>query len=179
MCFTKPVEGPFRKLIAAPDNRDRSSPEPATMTDLLLATLHHLLAFTLVALLAAQYALLRPPLASLHLARLGRLDAAYGACAVLLIAIGIARLAWGARGADYYLSDPWFWAKMTAFAAIAGLSVVPTLTLIKWRRLALVDPAFAPTADARQRVRRFIAGELALVPVVLVCAAAMARYGTF
>ncbi|WP_316976764.1 DUF2214 family protein [Shumkonia mesophila] len=149
------------------------------MTDLFLAILHHLLAFGLVAILAAQFALVRPPLAGPQLARLARLDAAYGATAAALIAVGIARLAWGARGADYYLADPWFWAKMAAFAAIGGLSAVPTLTLVKWRKAAAADPAFAPTAEARLRVRRFVAAELALVPAVLVFAAAMARYGTF
>lgn len=147
------------------------------MTDLLLATLHHLLAFGLVGLLAAQFTLIRPPLAGAALNRLARLDAAYGATAGLLIAIGVARLVWGARSADYYLSDPWFWAKMAAFAAIGGLSAMPTVTLIRWRKAAQDDPAFAPTAEARQRVRHFIAAELALVPAVLGCAAAMARYG--
>ncbi len=147
------------------------------MTDFLLATLHHLLAFALVAILAAQFALIRPPLAGIALARLARLDAAYGATAGLLIAVGIARLVWGARSADFYLSDPWFWAKMATFAAIGGLSAIPTITLFKWRKSAGADASFAPTADARQRVRRFVAAELALVPVVLACAAAMARYG--
>lgn len=121
------------------------------MTDLFLAILHHLLAFGLVAILAAQFTLVRPPLAGAALARLARLDAAYGATAAALVAVGIARLAWGARGADYYLADPWFWAKMAAFAAIGGLSAVPTLTLMKWRKAARADATFAPTAEARRQ----------------------------
>jgi putative membrane protein len=149
------------------------------MTDLELAIGHHLLVFSLVAIMAMEFALVRPGLAGGTLTRIARLDAAYGACALLIVTIGIARVALGAKGVDYYLANPWFWGKMIAFAAIGSLSIVPTLSLLAWRRASKADPAFAPDADRVRRVRLFIAAQLVLLPIILICAAAMARYGAF
>ncbi len=149
------------------------------MTDLILAIAHHLLVFALVAVMAIEAALVRPGLSTGLLPRLAKIDAGYGALAMTIIAVGIGRVVFGAKGADFYLSNPWFWGKMIAFAAIGILSIGPTLTFTRWRRAASADPAFAPPAQAIQRIRRFIIAELALLPIVLACAAAMARYGGF
>jgi putative membrane protein len=51
--------------------------------------------------------------------------------------------------------------------------------LLAWRRAGKADPTFTPDADRVRRVRFFIAAQLALLPIVLICAAAMARYGAF
>ena len=59
------------------------------------------------------------------------------------------------------------------------LSVMPTIAFVKWRRAAKTNPAFTPEETALARIRAYIAAELALVPVILICAAAMARYGGF
>lgn len=149
------------------------------MTDLGFAVGHHLAVFTLVAIIAAEFALIRPGLSGAGLHRAAKLDAAYGICAVIVIAVGVARLIFGIKGADFYLSNPWFWAKMAAFAAIGVLSIMPTIALIKWRRMLKIEPRFAPTVEAIARLRSVIFAELVLVPIVLVCAAATARYGTF
>jgi putative membrane protein len=147
------------------------------VTDLELAVGHHLLVFALVALMAAEFALIRPGLAGRALLQVARLDGAYGASATLIVVVGIARVAFGIKGADYYLGNPWFWGKMVAFALIAVLSIVPTVALLKWRRALNGNPGFVPASDAVRRVRSFVAAQLALLPVVLVCAAAMARFG--
>ena len=52
------------------------------MTDLILAIAHHLAVFTLVAIFAAEFALLRPGLEGKRLTQLGSLDRAYGATAM-------------------------------------------------------------------------------------------------
>jgi putative membrane protein len=147
------------------------------LTDLELAIGHHIFVFTLVAIIAVEFALLRPGVSGKALADVARLDAAYGGCAILVVAIGVARVAYGAKAAEYYLSDPWFWCKMVAFAGIAGLSIVPTISLLRWQRASRIDSGFVPPAATLARTRRLIAAELALVPVVLGCAAAMARFG--
>jgi putative membrane protein len=74
----------------------------------VLAIGHHFLVFTLVAFMAVEFALIRPDPAGGALMRVARLDAAYGACAALVVAIGIARVVFGAKGADYHLASPWF-----------------------------------------------------------------------
>lgn len=104
------------------------------LTDLIPAILHHLAIVTLIVLLAVEFALLRPGLSADDVRRLANVDTAYGGAAGLVIVIDICRVIWGAKGADFYLSNPWFWAKMTSFAVIGLLSIPPTLALFRWRR---------------------------------------------
>jgi putative membrane protein len=149
------------------------------MTDLVLAIFHHLLVFSLVGIIAAEFALIRPGLAGPALRRVAKLDAAYGLCALAIVVIGIARVRYSIKGAEFYQTNPWFWAKMIAFAGIGVISIVPTIALIRWRRATRAEPGFAPAAERVDRLRPYLLAELALVPVVLICAAAMARYGAF
>jgi putative membrane protein len=149
------------------------------LTDLILAILHHVAIVTLIVLLAFEFALLKPGIAPNDLCRVVRVDAAYGAVAGLVIAIGICRVIWGAKGADFYLSNPWFWAKMASFAAIGLLSIPPTLALLKWRTASRADAGFLPPDGDIARLRRFLHAEVALLALVVAFAAAMARYGAF
>ena len=139
------------------------------MTDAALAIVHHLLAFGLAILLALQLAVVRPGLAAGDLRRLGAIDAGYGATAGLLIAVGVLRVFYGAKGAAYYGDNPWFWAKMAAFAAVGLLSIAPTLAFRRWR-------SAAPGGDAVAGVRRLLRLEAGLLLLIPVFAALMARY---
>ena len=149
------------------------------LTDLILAILHHLAIVILIVLLAFEFALLRPGITAENLGRVTKVDAAYGAAAALVIVIGICRVIWGFKGANYYLSNPWFWAKMASFAAIGLLSVPPTLALLRWRKRTRQDAAFLPPDDEIARLRRFIHAEVGLLALVVAFAAAMARNGAF
>jgi len=144
------------------------------MTDLILATLHHIAVFGLVAALAMEGAMLRAP--TLDPARLVKLDAVFGATAVLVVVIGVSRVVWGGKGWAFYEANPFFWAKIGLFAAIGLISVLPTLAFFRWRKAAAADPAFAPPADAVKRVRMWVGLEALLLVPLLACAAAMARY---
>ncbi|MCW0458283.1 DUF2214 family protein [Xanthomonas sacchari] len=145
--------------------------------DLLLAALHHLAMLLLIATLVAEWTLLRAPLDHRQLARLVRVDALYGLAALLILAIGALRVRYGLKGADYYLHNPWFWAKLGAFATIGLLSLVPTLRLLRWRRQARLQPTWAPDTAQVRTLQRLIGVELGLLAVLVVLAAAMARYG--
>ena len=149
------------------------------LTDLILAILHHLAIVTLIVLLAFEFALLRPGMTPDNLRRVTNVDAGYGAVAGLVVVIGVSRVIWGAKGADFYLSNPWFWAKMASFLSIGLLSIPPTLALLKWRRAARVDASFQPADDEVAHLRRFVHAEVGLLALVVAFAAAMARYGAF
>ena len=149
------------------------------LTDLILAALHHLAIVSLIVLLAVEFALLRPGITRENLGRVTKVDAAYGATASLVIVIGICRVIFGIKGAGFYLSNPWFWAKMASFAAIGLLSIPPTLALMKWRKASGSDRNFLPQQSEVARLRRFIHAEVALLGLVVIFAAAMARYGGF
>lgn len=122
------------------------------LTDLILAVLHHLAIVTLIVLLAFEFALLRPGITGDNLRRLTNVDAVYGACAGLVVVIGVSRVIWGAKGADFYLSNPWFWAKMASLVCIALLSIPPTLALLKWRKASRQNSAFQPVDGALWRL---------------------------
>lgn len=144
------------------------------MTDLILAICHHLLAFLLAAALAAEWALVRPGLAGANLALLGRLDAAYGGLAVALIAIGVGRVFFGLKGWEFYVYNHVFWGKMAAFAAVALLSITPTMRIAKWRGAAKDGGYLVPESEIRA-VRVWLKIEAAVFVLILVFAAAMAR----
>ena len=149
------------------------------LTDLVLAILHHLAIVSLIAILAFECALLRPGISPENLSRVTRIDAAYGVTAGLVIVFGVCRVIWGIKGAEFYLSNPWFWAKMASFAAIGLLSIPPTLALLKWRKAVKQDAAFLPAAADVTKLRRFLHAEVGLLALVVAFAAAMARYGAF
>ena len=146
--------------------------------DLLLAILHHLLAFGLLAILTMELMLLRPGLGGDALARLGRIDMAYGLLAGLLIAVGICRVLFGAKGLDFYLYNLSFWLKMAAFLAVGILSIPPTRHILRWRRHAASDAGYIVPEGEIRRTRRFVHAGAAVFVLIPIFAALMARgYG--
>jgi putative membrane protein len=145
------------------------------MTDLLLAFGHHALVFSLVALLAAELAILARPVAAAEIRLLSSLDAAYGATAGLILAVGFGRVFLGAKGAAFFLHNPLFWAKLAFFLAVGLASAVPTVRFARWKRTARADASYAPALADVASVRRWMLAELALFVPIPLLAAAMAR----
>ena len=148
------------------------------MTDFVLASLHHALIFLLMAALAAELVLVRPGLAGVSLGRLARIDGAYGALSLAVLAVGVCRVVWGAKGWEAYSGNVWFWHKMAAFLIVGLLSIGPTMRFLRWRKQAAANPSYA-VADAEVKAaRRFIHAEAGIFLLIPIFAAAMARYGT-
>lgn len=146
--------------------------------DLILTIGHHLAVFLLVAILAAEFTLLRPGLAGPRIGQLVRIDAAYGGVAALVIVAGILRVIFGASGWEYYVGNYAFWAKMAAFVVMGLLTIPPTLAIRRWLKSQQGDAGYAIPAAEIAGSRRYLhlqAGVLVLIPIL---AAAMARgYG--
>jgi putative membrane protein len=134
----------------------------------LLAIAHHLVVFSLVALLAAQTALMRPGLSLADLRLLALLDRAYGLVAALVLAIGFSRAVWGVRGWAYYADNAIFWAKIGCFVGVGLLSMVPTLKILAWRKQRTL-PRDAEVAS----IRRWLAAEWTLFACIPLLAAAL------
>lgn len=145
------------------------------LADLILAVVHHFLAFSILGLLAAEVTLLRPGLSGERLGLLARLDGLYGLGVMALIVVGIGRLLWGLKGWEFYLASGSFWAKMTFFAAVGIVSIQPTRKILGWRRSARAAPGFAPAVGEIAGVRRLVMAELALFAFIPAFAAMMAR----
>ncbi|MEO5773249.1 MAG: DUF2214 family protein [Sphingomicrobium sp.] len=146
-------------------------------TDLLLAIVHHLLAFGLAAVLAAEFVLTAPGLTGAGLKWLQRLDRYYGALAGLLIVIGVLRVIYGAKGPDFYLASHAFWAKMAAFAAVGLLSIAPTVWILGWGRRAKADVGYAVPAEEARALRKYFVAQIVVFASIPVFAAVMARGG--
>lgn len=147
------------------------------MTDFVLASLHHVLIFLLMAALAAELVLVRPGLTGGSLGRLARIDGAYGALSLAVLAIGVCRVIWGIKGWEAYSGNVWFWHKMAAFLIVGLLSIAPTIRFARWRRQAAASPSFAVSDAEVKAVRRFMHAEAAIFLLIPIFAAAMARYG--
>jgi putative membrane protein len=146
--------------------------------DWLLAGFHHLAVFSLAAILSAEIFLTAGPIDDRMALRVARVDAWFGILAALVIAAGVLRVFFGAKGYEYYLVNIFFWAKMALFVGIGLISVAPTYMYLAWRRHVRADPSFRPPTDEIAQLRRALYVEAGLFALIPLCAAAMARgYG--
>lgn len=146
------------------------------LADTTLAILHHVLIFGVLAMLTAELVLARPVLSGDAVGRLSAIDGAYGGMAMAVLAVGASRLVWGAKGWDYYSTNPWFWAKIATFLLVGALSVRPTMRFAAWRRAAAGSAGYAVPSAELAGVRRLIRAQLGLFVLIPVFAALMARY---
>jgi putative membrane protein len=146
--------------------------------DLVLAIVHHLGVFTVAAIIAAEWALVRSEMNIRRIRQLSTIDTMYGIAAALVLLVGFARVFFGLKGSAFYMQNPVFWAKVGAFIAIGVLSVPPTLLFLTWRNHAKTDPSFIPAANEVASVRRYVMMEAHIFVLIPILAAAMARgYG--
>lgn len=147
--------------------------------DLFLAIAHHLAVFALVGVFAAEFALLKPGMAGSGIRQLGRIDAAYGGIAAVVIIVGVFRVIFGASGWEYYVGNLVFWAKMAAFVVMGLLTIPPTLAIRRWQKGLESDAGYAPPAADIAANRRYLHLQAATLLLIPIFAAAMARgYGS-
>ena len=132
----------------------------------LFAFLHHVAAFALVAGIAVELVLIREPNANAR--KLAATDAVVGISAGVLLVVGVLRVMYFEKGAAFYMNNAAFIAKMALFAAVALLSIYPTVKFLSWRRNT-------PDAAGAAAIRRVLHLELGGVVLILLCAALMAR----
>ncbi len=142
--------------------------------DANLAIFHHLLAFGVVGLIMAEWAVLRGAVSAESVRFLPKLDAAYGFVALLLLVVGYLRVRYGVKGWAFYSGNPVFWLKIAFFATTGVVSIIPTIAFIRWSR-ALKATNTLPGSEQWVRVRRLVTLELHLLAPVMVFAAIMAR----
>ena len=100
----------------------------------IMAFLHHLIAFTLVATLFYEWLLIRKPITIEHAQSLITTDRIYGISAILLLIIGGLRLFYFEKGSQYYFHSAPFIIKLILFAAVGILSIYPTITFLRWQK---------------------------------------------
>ena len=143
----------------------------------LFAFLHHVCAFTLVSAVAIEFALIRGELTLASARRLQVTDMVLGIAAGALLIIGLLRVFFFEKGADYYFHSHAFMTKFSVFIAIALLSIIPTKEFLSWRGAMKVGQAPTISAKKLKMVTTVIHGELFAIVIILLCAAIMARGG--
>jgi putative membrane protein len=143
----------------------------------LFAFLHHVAAFTLVSALAVELVLIRQELTLAIARKLPAVDAVLGASAGFLLVVGLLRVFYFEKGADYYFHSHAFMTKFAVFIAVALLSIIPTVEFLAWRKAAKKGQVPAVSDRKLRFIRKIIHGELAAVVIILLCAAIMARGG--
>jgi putative membrane protein len=141
----------------------------------LLAFLHHLAAFAVVAALAVEVATFKPPLTTPQARRLQRTDLIFGIAAGAVLLVGAARVAWFEKPPAYYLHDFFFLAKVAAFLLAGLISIYPTAVFLSWSRVLSEGRPPEESPQRTRRVRMCLMLELTLILVILACAALMAR----
>jgi putative membrane protein len=143
--------------------------------DALVAYLHYAAILLVAGFLVAEAMLLRGELGQRDLAALVRSDVAYGLSAILVLATGLARVFYGAKGAAFYGDNPVFWVKVGLFLAVGLISIRPTVVFARWRRAARAGAGFSVPAAEVRGARRYVLVELHLLALVPLAAVLMAR----
>jgi putative membrane protein len=141
----------------------------------VMAFLHHLAAFTVVAALAVEVALFKPPLSLQQARRLVGTDAIFGAAAGVVLLVGLLRVFYFEKGPSYYWHDLFFLVKFSAFIVAALISIYPTVTFLSWGGSLKAGTVPTIAAERTRRVRLCLMLELTAIVVILLCAAFMAR----
>lgn len=145
------------------------------LTDALLAYLHFVAIFALVWCLAREWLLLRSGAPMLDIDRLARADAHFGMFAGIVVATGVMRAVWGAKGWSFYAHNPVFHLKIGLFALVGLLSIAPTRLFLRWRRARRADPAWRVPGAEWRAARRWLMIELHLIALIPLAAVLMAR----
>lgn len=145
------------------------------VTTALMAFLHHIFAFTLVACVVYEFIAYRKGLSIEEAHRIQRADITYGISAGLLLVVGLLRVYFFEKGPAFYSHNPFFWVKMAAFALVGLLSIDPTIRYIRWVKY-LRQNQTPEISDAEfKRTRLLLTLEVIGLAVILFAAALMAR----
>ena len=140
-----------------------------------LAYVHLAAILTLVVFMTSQAALCRPQwLNAAVVRRLARLDwICWGAMAAVL-ASGLARMAWGAKGLAWYAGQPLIQLKIVLFVAMALIARPASAQFRRWRR-ALDASGALPDVTQVDSARRWVMIESHLLVLLPLAAVLVAR----
>ncbi len=148
-------------------------------TSSIVAYLHYLGFMLAFAALTVEIFNLKTEITLDEAKRVAFADAAYGAAATMILITGILRVLYFGKGTDYYLSNPFFYAKIGVFIIVSLLSLYPTYTFLTWiKNFQIGKP---PTLENAQfnRLSWLIKGELLGFTLIPLLAAVMARISSW
>ena len=113
----------------------------------LLAYMHFVAILGLVVFLTSEAALCRAEWMNAAIVHRLPVDRLYLVAAIAVLATGIARTWWGAKGFGWYWSQPLLHLKLTLFVVIGVMSAAPTRAFMRWRRTLAASGALPPAEE--------------------------------
>ncbi|MFN3492470.1 MAG: DUF2214 family protein [Anaerolineales bacterium] len=141
----------------------------------IMATLHHIAAFAVTAMLVYEFVAFRKNLTTHEARRILQIDTAYGISAGILIIVGLLRVYFFEKGSAFYLNNSMYWIKMGLFILAGLISIYPTIRFLKWRTNLKEDKAPEFSDDEYKKIRLSIHLELVCILLILFVAPMMAR----
>ncbi|HZN48144.1 MAG TPA: DUF2214 family protein [Ramlibacter sp.] len=143
--------------------------------DAILQFLHISAILALVVFITSEAAICRPEWMNADIVnRLVRVDRIYGIAAMAVLVTGFIRIYWGSKGAAWYWGNWLLHLKLTAFVAVALISIAPTLRFLRWRKAVRADGTL-PSADEVRRTRKLVMLQAHIIPLVPLAAVFLAR----
>lgn len=107
--------------------------------------------------------------------RLRRLDAINGLAATLVLVVGLVRVLYLEKGADYYWHNAPFQLKLALYGMASALSVAPTWAFARWRTPLLEGRLPPTTPQQHSRLRAVAYAQLLCLLAMGWCARGAAR----
>ena len=145
------------------------------MTTAIMAFLHHLFAFLLVACVVYEFIAYRKGLTIEEARRIQRAALFYGISAGLLLIVGLLRVFFFEKGPVFYSQSPFFWVKMNTFLIVGLLSIDPTIRYLRWNRIIKEGKAPEISDGEFKRTRIVLWLEVIGLAIIMLAAAFMAR----
>ena len=144
------------------------------MTDMLSYS-HLFFAILVLAGPIIALALLSRPLDVVTAKRLQQYELFNSIAATLVLLVGLMRLFYFGKGADYYFHNLPFISKLVLYGVASGLSMVPTLEIKRWTTPLKRGSVPVVTEQKLSQMRYVLGGQLACVLGMAVCAVLAAR----
>lgn len=139
-------------------------------TEILIKYIHFLCIFGIVGALVGEHLLIKEEMTTKELRRVFTLDTIYGVSALTLFFAGVALWVWVGKPAEFYSTNPTFHIKITLFALVGIMSIIPTVFFFKNRSGEENGIVKVP-----KRIKMFIRIELLLIFLIPYLATLVAR----
>lgn len=139
------------------------------------AFLHFLAVFGIVSTLFLEWQTMSPAPTHAEAKRMQLADRWFGIFAMVILVVGFLRVYYFEKGKAFYLSNPFFQAKLLLFVVIGVVSIYPTIRFIRWGRQ--MKQGAAPALSPREYglIMLALRAELVLLVAMVLCASLMAR----